>query len=362
MNKGEFKNRLVKYLEAEGISRYESNIAKMMEAEINKNNCFTVSYDNFGSIIFRKKSKFPNAPKFMVAAHMDEVGFLVKGIHESGQIKLSSVGGLWPSVVIGTKAVLINSNGKRFNGIFGHTSIHIMEAEKRSRALTMDDLYADFGFFSEQEAKDNGIEVGNVVLMTGETVYLDNPDLLAGKAMDNRAGVCVLEHIAKELENEDLGVDLYLVGTVQEEVGTRGAKTSVSLINPEFAIALDTTSTHDTIGTIPGTTKIGNGAAIRIKDGGMMANPQLVEFMCKIGRENNIKHYKFISMGGGTDAAELQYAKGGAITLTISLPQRYLHSPIGLISINDLIESTKLITETIKAINADVYATIFKYK
>ncbi len=81
-----------------------------------------------------------------------------------------------------------------------------------------------------------------------------------------------------------------------------------------------------------------------------MANPQLVEFMCRIGRKNNIKHYKFISMGGGTDVfAELQYAKGGAITLTISLPQRYLHSPIGLISINDLIESTKLITETIKA-------------
>ncbi len=101
MNKGEFKNRLVKYLEVEGISRYESNIAKMMEAEINKNNCFTVSYDNFGSIIFHKKIKVSKCTQIYGSkAHMDEVGFLVKGIHENGQIKLSSVGGLWPKVLL----------------------------------------------------------------------------------------------------------------------------------------------------------------------------------------------------------------------------------------------------------------------
>lgn len=123
---------MIQYLEAEGVSRYESTIAQMLVKEVNKNNKFTVSYDNFGSVIFHKKIRQTNAPKFMVAAHMDEVGFLVKGINKNGQIKLSSVGGLWPSVVIGTKAVLINSQGKRFNGIFGHTSIHIMKAEKKN--------------------------------------------------------------------------------------------------------------------------------------------------------------------------------------------------------------------------------------
>lgn len=361
MNKKEFKNKLIKYLEAEGMSRFENNVAKLFMSNINKK-VYEVSYDNLGSVILHKKSSNPNAPKFMVAAHMDEVGFLVKNIEDNGQIKLDSVGGIWPNVVIGTKAVLINSKNKRFNGVYGHTSIHIMEPEKRSKALTLNDLYADFGFISKEEAIENHVEIGNQVLMTGETIIFDNPDLIGGKAMDNRAGLCVLEYIAKELENVDLDLDLYLVATVQEEVGTRGAKSSVSLINPDFAIALDTTSSHDTLGCIKGTTLLNHGAAIRLMDRGMMADPKLVEFMCKIGQKNKIKHYKFIAAGGGTDAAELQYSQGGSRSLTISLPQRYLHSPIGVCSIFDLTSAISLISNTIKNINSEVYDKIFKYK
>ncbi|WP_027334711.1 zinc-binding metallopeptidase family protein [Mycoplasmopsis felifaucium] len=360
MTKEIFKEKLITYLELEGMSRNEQAVAKALVNSVNTN-IYEVSYDNFGSAILYKKSKDTNAPKFMVAAHMDEVGFIVKSIEPTGHIKLDSVGGIWPNVVIGTKASLINSKGVRYEGVFGHTSIHIMEAEKVKQAVTLKDLYADFGFLNKEDALNNNVEVGNLVLMSGETIRFANNDLIGGKAMDNRAGVCVLEHIAKELENIDLGVDLYLVGTTQEEVGTRGAKTSLSLINPDFAIALDTTSSHDTPGCIQGTTQLTKGAALRIMDRGMMANPKLVEFMCEIGRNNKIDHYKFVAMGGGTDAAELQYAKGGAITLTVSLPQRYLHSPIGVCSIDDLISATKLITETIKAINSEVYGKIFKY-
>ncbi|WP_129647296.1 M42 family metallopeptidase [Mycoplasmopsis maculosa] len=361
MNKKEFKKSLIEFLEVEGPSRHEEKVAEMLINKVNTK-VYQVSYDNFGSVILFKKSKVKNAIKFMVAAHMDEVGFYVRNIENNGQIILSAIGGIWPNTVIGTKATLINKDGKRFDGVFGHTSIHILEAEKRTKAVTMNELYADFGFYSKEEAIEKGVEIGNLVLMSGETINFDNEDLVAGKAMDNRAGVTVLEYIAKQLENIDLSVDLYLVGTVQEEVGTRGAKTSVSLIDPQIAIALDTTSSHDTIGTIQGTTKLNHGAAIRIMDGGMIANPKLVEYMSKIGREKNIMHYKFIAMGGGTDAAQLQYAKGGAATLTISLPQRYLHSPIGVCSINDLISATNLISETIKSLNNDIYDKMIKYK
>ncbi|UUD35835.1 M42 family metallopeptidase [Mycoplasmopsis citelli] len=360
MNKEEFKQRLVQYMELEGMSRYEEPVAQALKNNVNSK-AFEFSYDNFGSLIMHKKSKNPNAPKVLIAAHMDEVGFIVREIHDKGQLLLSPIGGVWPSVVIGTKAKLLNSQNEEFIGVFGHTSIHIMPKEQVSKALTNNDLYADFGFKNKQEALDNHVEVGNRVYMSGETIYFKNPDLIGGKAMDNRAGVTVLDYVASKVANLDLNVDLYLVGTVQEEVGTRGAKTSVSLVNPQVAIALDTTSSHDTINTISGTTHLFGGAALRIKDGGTLMDPKLVDFVYSVSKKYQIPAYKFVAMGGGTDAHELQYARGGAATLTISLPQRYLHSPIGVCSISDLIAAGDLLVKFLEDFSPEEYSKI-QYK
>ncbi|MFV8468421.1 M42 family metallopeptidase [Mycoplasma sp. SK341A] len=353
----EFKERVIKYMEIEAMSRYEEPVANELRKNITG---YEVSRDKMGSIIFHKPSKNPNAPKVMVAAHMDEVGYIVRRIDKSGQILLSPIGGIWASTVIGTKAKLITSK-KTYLGVFGHTSIHIMERDKVAKALTNDDLYADFGFRSEQEALEAGVEIGNQVRMSGETIIFDNEDLIGGKAMDNRAGVAVFERIAQSVALADLDCDLYMVGTVQEEVGTRGAKTSVSIINPDIAIALDTTSSHDTIGTIPGTTALFKGAALRIKDGGNLMDTGLIAEMERVAKDHNIPAYKFVSMGGGTDAHELQYARGGAATITISLPQRYLHSPIGVCAISDLLAASDLISNFILEFNPEKYDKI-KYK
>ncbi|MFV8470688.1 M42 family metallopeptidase [Mycoplasma sp. HF11B] len=353
----QFKDRLIKYMEIEAMSRYEEPVADELRKNITG---YEVSRDKMGSIIFHKKSKNTNAPKVMVAAHMDEVGYIVRRIDNNGQILLSPIGGIWASTVIGTKAKLITNN-KTYLGVFGHTSIHIMERDKIAKALTNDDLYADFGFRSKEEALAAGVEIGNQVRMSGETILFDNEDLIGGKAMDNRAGVAVLERIAQTLAQAELDCDLYLVGTVQEEVGTRGAKTSVSIINPDIAIALDTTSSHDTIGTIPGTTALFKGAALRIKDGGNLMDTGLINLMEEVALKHNIPAYKFVSMGGGTDAHELQYARGGAATLTISLPQRYLHSPIGVCAISDLLAASDLISKFILEFNDKKYDKI-KYK
>ncbi|WP_416754110.1 M42 family metallopeptidase [Mycoplasma sp. 654] len=352
-----FKERIIKYMEIEAMSRYEEPVADELRKNITG---YEVSRDKMGSIIFHKPSKNPNAPKVMVAAHMDEVGYIVRRIDKSGQILLSPIGGIWANTVIGTKAKLITSK-KTYLGVFGHTSIHIMERDKISKAISNDDLYADFGFRSEQEAIEAGVEIGNQVRMSGETIIFDNEDLIGGKAMDNRAGVAVFERIAQSVANADLDCDLYMVGTVQEEVGTRGAKTSVSIVNPDIAIALDTTSSHDTIGTIPGTTALFKGAALRIKDGGNLMDTGLISQMEEVAKKHNVPAYKFVSMGGGTDAHELQYARGGAATLTISLPQRYLHSPIGVCAISDLLAASDLISNFILEFNSEKYDKI-KYK
>ncbi|SJZ40466.1 M42 family metallopeptidase [Mycoplasmopsis verecunda] len=356
--KTKFKKRLIKYMEIEAMSRYEEPVA----SELRKNipSSFEVSRDKMGSIIFFKKSSTPNAPKVMIAAHMDEVGYIVRRIDKTGQLLLSPIGGIWPNTVIGTKAKLITDK-KTYLGVFGHTSIHIMERDKVSKAITNDELYADFGFKNEQEALEAGVEIGNRVQMSGETILFDNEDLIGGKSMDNRAGVTVLEYIANAIGKKKLNCDLYLVGTVQEEVGTRGAKTSVSIINPDVAIALDTTSSHDTIGTIPGTTALFKGAALRIIDGGNLMDTGLINLIVQTAKAHNIPAYKFVSMGGGTDAHELQYARGGAATLTISLPQRYLHSPIGVCSISDLLSAGDLLSNFIIEFDKEKY-DIIKYK
>ncbi|WP_406613550.1 M42 family peptidase [Mycoplasma corogypsi] len=357
----QFKKRLISYLDIQAMSRYEEPVADELRNNI-KAGAYQISRDKMGSIIFYRKSKKANAPKVMIAAHMDEVGYLVRDISENGQLLLSPVGGIWPTVVVGTKATLIvNETNESYPGVFGHTSIHIMERDKVSKAITNEELYADFGFKSKTEALEAKVQPGDRVCLSGELIQFKNPDLIGGKAMDNRAGVTVLEFIANNLADEELDIDLYLFGTVQEEVGTRGARTSVSIINPDVAIVLDTTSSHDTIGTIKGTTALFKGAALRYKDGGTLMDTKLINFFEQTATKHNLKTYRFVAMGGGTDAHELQYAPGGASVLTISLPQRYLHSPIGVCSISDLLEATELLTNFCKDFNEAEYNKI-KYQ
>ncbi|QZE12351.1 M42 family metallopeptidase [Mycoplasma sp. Ms02] len=341
-------SRLDQYMQIEAISRYEEPVVQALKSNIDTSK-FEVSRDKLGSLILHKPSKVENAPKVMIAAHMDEVGYLVRMVKDNGNLLVSVVGGIWPSVVIGTKAkVVTNRENKVFYGVFGHTSIHILEREKMTKAMTNNELFVDLGFKSAKEVADAGIEIGDRIYLSGETIHLAN-DLIGGKSMDNRAGVTAIDFIANNVQDLDLPVDLYIVGTVQEEVGTRGAKTSVSLINPDVAFAVDTGAAHDSTGAIPGTPVLGKGAAVLVKDNGTLMDPKLVERMMQIARDKEIPAYKYIAEGGGTDAAELQFAPGGAATITVSIPQRYLHSPIGVASLVDIQATIDLMTEFVKS-------------
>ncbi|MBN3535015.1 M42 family metallopeptidase [Mycoplasma procyoni] len=359
MNEKIFK-RLKQYMEIEGISRYEGPVAQALK-ENTKDADVEYSFDGMGSLIMKKKNSDPKGPKIMITAHMDEVGFAVLDILDNGQVRVVSVGGVWGNTVVGTKAKIVTSSNKEIYGIFGHTSIHILEAEKVQKAVAIKDLFVDFGFKNKQEAIDQGVEPGDRIYIHGETMRLFNPDLVAGKAMDNRAGVTVLDFVINQLKDKKLPNQTYFVGTVQEEVGTRGAKTSVSAINPNIAIALDTTASHDTYGAISGRQKLGDGIAIRILDRGTMMDPKLIAFLYNLGKQRNISVYKFVAQGGGTDAAQLQYGKGGVATVTLSIPQRYLHSPIGVCDLNDLKAGIDLICAFLEAMNEEEYNKI-KYQ
>ncbi len=351
--------KVKKYCEIDGLSRYEEGVVEELKKSTKDKN---VQYerDGMGSIIISQKDKPNNGPIIQIAAHMDEVGFIVQDILDNGQLRLSMIGGIWPLTVIGTKAIVYNIDGRKFEGVFGHTSIHILEIEKRNKVPELKDLYVDLGFKSKKEVEKNKIEVGCQVYLTGDC-FLMNDEYAVAKAMDNRAGVAVLEEVINRVKNKKLKSQVYFVGTVQEEVGTRGAKTSVQKIKPNIAIALDTCASHDTYQAIPGTQELGKGAALRIKDMGTLMDPKLINYLMKLGKEYNIPVYKYVAQGGGTDAAELQYGNAGVATITISLPQRYLHSPLGVCNMKDLIAAADLIEKFLLKMDQKEFDKNIKY-
>ena len=352
-------NKVKKYCSIDGLSRYEDAVAQELKKSTQDKN-LVYERDGMGSIIVYQKDKPKTGPVIQIAAHMDEVGFIVQDITDKGQLRLSMIGGIWPLTVIGSKAIVYNAKGEKYEGVFGHTSIHILEMEKRNKVPELKDLYVDLGFKSKKEAEDNLIEIGSRVCLTGEP-FMMNEEYAAAKAMDNRAGVSVLEEVINRVKNKKLKSQVYFVGTVQEEVGTRGAKTSVQKVKPNIAIALDTCASHDTYGAIPGTQELGKGAALRIKDMGTLMDPKLIDYLMKLGKEFKIPVYKYVAQGGGTDAAELQYGNAGVATITISLPQRYLHSPLGVCNMNDLIAAADLIEKFLLKMDQKEFDKFIKY-
>ena len=354
--KEELFAKVREYMEIDGISRHEEKVAQALKANT-KDTGVEYSRDRMGSIILNKKGD-KKGPKIMITAHMDEVGYMVLSIEKEGFVKISPVGGIWTPTVIGSKAVIVTEEGKEYTGVFGHTSIHIMEVENRAKAPLMKEMFIDLGTGSKEATEKLGIEPGNIVNIHAESWRLANDDLFVGKAIDNRAGVAIIEQIAHRIKDKKNPNDLYLVGTVQEEVGTRGARTAVSLVKPDVAIAIDTCAAHDTPGAIPGVPKVGNGIALRVKDGGTMMDPKLVKYLFELSKKHNIPAYKYVAQGGGTDAAELQYGDGGVSTITLSIPERYLHSPHGVASLKDVQAGLDLLTEFVLEFDAKAYDSI----
>ncbi|WP_434337052.1 M42 family metallopeptidase [Mesomycoplasma conjunctivae] len=334
-------NKLKQYTEIDGMSGFEEDVVKQIKQNTSSANV-EFQRDGIGSLIIEQKNKV-NGPKVVIAAHMDEIGYVVLDITEQGFIKVRSMGGIWGNAVIGAKVKLITSTDKEFYGVIGHTSVHIMEAEKIKVALQNKDLYIDFGFKNKQEAIDAGVEPGDRIHLQTETFRFANNDYVAGKAIDNRSGVVVIDELINRIANKKLTSNPIIVATAQEEVGTRGARVLARSINADIAFAIDTGAAHDTEGAIPGIQKLGAGVSIDVMDGGLIGNPRLIKLIFKIAKEKNIPVYKYVSQGGGTDAEELQYLGKGTPTVSISIPQRYLHSTYGVVSLHDIEAAIDLI-------------------
>lgn len=343
----------IKYSNLNGIAAFEEPIAQAIKEDLKDVSGIKFERDNLGSLAVIKKSKVKDAPTIAIYTHMDEIGFMITNITENGFIYFTSIGGWWGHVVLAQKLTITNSKGKEFVGVVGSTPPHLLDASVRKNVLGIDRMYIDLGVDSKKEVEKLGIQVGDMITPTQETAFVSaaNENRVIGKAHDNRISVVAGIEIMKKLEKEELDANFILVGTTQEEVGLRGARTSAYKWTPDVAFAIDVTFCYHTPGMKQSDTKLGSGPALSLLDSYTIANKTLLEQVRTVANDNKIKFTYDTMTGGGTDIGAVQLAKDGVKGMTLSIPSRYMHSHNSIIDVNDVEEVTNLVVEFAKSFN-----------
>lgn len=305
-----------------------------------------VSIDNMGNVTALKKGSGDQS--VMVAAHMDEIGFVVKHIDDNGFLKFHTLGGFDPKTLTAQRVIV---HGKEdLVGVMGTKPIHVMSAEERKQLPKTSDFFIDLGMSKEEV--EQYVEIGNPVTRERELIEMGNN--VNSKSIDNRISVYVLLETLRELKDQEIPYDFYGVFTVQEEVGLRGAHVAAHTINPKFAFGLDTTIAFDTPGAKPDEeiTKLGEGVGIKIMDASAIADYRMIDFMKNTAKDNDIKWQPEILTAGGTDTGGIQrMTKEGVIAGAVSIPTRNMHQVIEMANKDDIQASVDLLSSCIQSLD-----------
>ncbi len=312
-----------------------------------------VSIDPMGNVIAVKKGK--EDKRVMVAAHMDEISFIITHIDDDGFLRFIPLGGFDPKTLTAQRVIIHGEED--VIGVMGSKPIHLMKPEERSKAVPIEEYFIDTGMPAEQVKK--LISIGNPV--TRERQLIELGDCVNGKSIDNRVSVFILLEVLRELKDATVPYDIYGVFTVQEEIGLRGAFASTHLVDPDFGFGLDTTIAFD----VPGAaahekvTSLGKGAGIKIMDSSVVSDYRMVKYLKELADKKSIKWQPEILPRGGTDTAGVQRGgKKGAITGAISIPTRHIHQAIEMAHKEDIYNCIQLLREGLT--NLDQYDWSFK--
>jgi len=326
--------KILKHLsELPGAPGREERVREYIQEQVEKHSD-EISTDALGNLICFKKGTSKTPRRVMVACHMDEIAFYVRNIDEKGFIRVHHVGGFDTRNLFARR---VRIQPRRGDDIFGNLNpsgrpIHVATPEERTKIPTTAEFFIDTGLSPEEIKK--RIRPGDPVTLVQE--FTEFGDLATGKCLDNRAACWVgIETLKRLKKNHD---DVYIVFTVQEEIGIRGATTSSYAIDPDIGIAIDTTLAVDTPGVSEEEqiTKLGAGVAIKIMDSYSISDNGLVDQFIELAEKNKIPHQMELLTMGGTDAAALQRARGGARAITLSIPTRYIHTVTETIHKKDL--------------------------
>lgn len=328
----------MKLMNAHGVSGDEDEIRVIIEKAI-KPYVDEVTVDKLGNLVARKRGK---KPRVMLAAHMDEIGLMVKAIMKNGKMRCSTIGGIEPLIMVGQRVQIRTNNGNILGVI---TTKELNDSHEVEELPLIRDLLVDTGLTKAQLEK-LGVEPGNYLSPEESPIYLGNKNIICGKAIDDRVGCYMLIEIAKRLKK--VKNEIYYVFTVQEEIGLYGAKGSAYEINPNWAIAVDATNANDCSSAEYVTKEMGKGPCISIKDESMISNKTVVEMIKNAAKKKKIHLQLEVSNFGTTDAMHISMTRGGVPTGTLSVPIRNLHSTMSVVHKKDIEEGIDVLVELLK--------------
>jgi endoglucanase len=328
--------------ETVGVSGDEGAVRKVIR-EIVTDLADEVKVDTIGNLfaIRHARTSAPQrAPRILVTAHMDEIGFMIVGLDNDGLLKFEAVGGVDDRILLG-KPVWVGEN--RVPGVIGMKPIHLVKNSERESVVKIDSLRIDVGATS-REAVGRLVKVGDRA--TFATPFMELGPTVRGKALDDRAGCATLVEV---LRGKNYPVELICAFTVQEEVGLRGARVAAFTADADAAIALDCTPANDLPPALDEdenfkyNTRLGHGPAIYTHDGSTLHDKRMIKHIASTAEAANLPHQFRQPGGGGTDGAAIQRSRAGVPTVSVSVPGRYIHSPAAIISTADFHNTARLI-------------------
>lgn len=318
--------------ELTGPSGHEEPVRQSIEAQV-RELADEVWVDALGNLFAHRRPRGPGGVRVMVAAHMDEIGVMVTHVDENGFLRFAPVGGVSPHVLLGQRLVFPN----------GAVGVVGSEPVEDIRDLKHDKLFLDIGAASAQEARDR-VQVGDMAAYARSVQTLGRR--LVGKALDDRVGCAVVLEALDRLGESPH--DIYAVFTVQEEVGTRGARPAAFRVAPEVALAVDVTASADTPKARPLPMALGKGAAIKVKDGSVITHTGLRRLLVERAKSHGIPYQMEVLDFGGTDAGPIHTSRDGVPSAVISVPTRYLHTPAEVVDMADVEAAVQLLVHVLR--------------
>lgn len=304
----------------------------------------SVSGDRLGSVIFSKEGS-ASRPLIMVAAHMDEIAFMVKSITKEGFLRFQSVGYWSPQTVLGHR-VVVKGSGGLIEGVIGATPPHARKGPERDKEMIpLDDMLIDVGAPDKEAVEALGIAIGDFVFAAPSFAELAGGKRLMGKAFDDRVGCALLVELVEALGGLEHPNTVAAAATVQEEVGLRGARTAAQILGPDLAIVLEGPPADD----VPGMAKddpqgaLGGGVQVRCFDPTMVVHGPLKDLVVAVAREEGIPHQLVVRDSGGTDAGSIHLTGPGVPSIVLGVPVRYIHSHHSILDLDDYEATLRLL-------------------
>ncbi|MFT5906058.1 MAG: putative aminopeptidase FrvX [Cryomorphaceae bacterium] len=350
--------------DAHSVPGYEDEVRAIFADEL-ENVGGSLGADRQGSVYFERGLGENCGPRVMIAGHMDEVGFRVQHIRPDGYLKFVPVGGWWPHTLLAQRVEVLTKSGDKILGVISSTPPHFLSEEKRNKVMSLGELFIDIGASNATEVRDEfGICLGDPIAPATSFTAMAKEGYYMAKAFDNRVGMaCAIQAAQILVREEGHPNTLISAGTVQEEVGLRGARSLANKVKPDVAIILEGPPADDTPGFNPSESqgKIGGGVQIRLHDPSAIMNPRLVDLAIETAQKEGIPHQVTVRSSGGTDAGGFSMSNEGVPCVVLGVPSRYIHSHNAIINIEDYLCMVRLSVALVKRLDQEKVDELVKY-